>query len=629
MTKQTLDNLNVTFYSDSNVLNESSFLTASNKGTVWSIEFGNTGAKKVWNNTVDGLLRGVYSKTLASISTSISTWYKLFAGNSYYLWIKIKLANDYKFPNDITTTLKRAYAIPSSSTSTFLVVDIPPQVGGGTWRVINSLESVTFELEDERTLNIKVWPGKDSSVFGAKCSCIYIYHPTLTGIPYQSAQSGFYGTSNLIGASISPAFAESYQDGDNASFTVTPDSGYRFFTPPVVHMGGVEIPLADNGDGSYTASFTVTANFTLDGEAKRAIELKGTLRGVSCDKSFGWYDVSGVSTSNPFRIECTPLPRYVLNASTSPAYATINGEQKNFSFTGEPTHADKCYLNLTSIDYNVSEITIFVEAEYSYEKLGLIGIYAPTETQMLELASKRFYSMTGDGFKDYSEYIISYMKLHLNREAIPSYVQKTVKYGPYSTDITCDLFPDYVVEFDLGRVFISETHGNSIDYEQTTLTAYLPYIGFVELPVQVFMNKPANLHYRVNVASGECLAVFTDDNGVLLRGFAGNMSFNIPVHFNSTLSAIPVNFNSTSRGNSLSDSSSWYLLKELNPYIEARSQIPYEPETPVFGVDDNRINTLSNFSGYCVFSDINMNMGNMTQAEYDEIISLLKTGVII
>lgn len=627
MAKQTLDNLNVTFYSDNNVLNENSFLTASNKGTVWSIEFGNIGAKKVWYNTVDGLLRGVYSKTLASISTSISTWYKLFTGTSYYLWIKIKLANDYKFPSDITTSLKRAYAIPTSSTSTFLVVDIPPQVGGGTWSVINSLEPVTFELEDERTLNIKVWPGKDSSVFGAKCSCIYIYHPTLTGIPYQSAQSGFYGTSNLIGASISPAFAESYQDGDNASFTVSPDSGYRFFTPPAVHMGGVEIPLADNGDGSYTANFTVTANFTLDGEAKRAIELKGTLRGVSCDKSFGWYDVSGISASNPFRIECTPLPRYVLNAATSPAYATINDEQKNFSFTGESTHADKCYLDITSIDYNVLEIAIFVEAEYNYEKLGLIGIYAPTETQMLELASKRFYSMTGEGFKDYSEYIISYMKLYLNRDAIPSFVQKTVKYGPYSTDITCDLFPEYVVEFDLGRVFIAETHGNSIDYEQTTLTAYLPHIGFVDLPVAVFMNRGANLKYRVNVASGECLAVFTDDNGVLLHGFAGNMSFSIPVHFNSTLRS--VHFNSTFRGNSLSDSSSWYLLKDPNPYIEARSQIPYEPETPVFGVDDNRIDTLSNFSGYCVFSDVNLNMGNMTQAEYDEIISLLKTGVII
>lgn len=626
MAKQTLDNLNVTFYSDNNVLNENSFLTASNKSTVWSLERGSDGATRVWEDEADGPLRGVYSRTLVSL-TNQTSWYRYYRGSSYGLWMKIKLASDYKFPSDITTTLTRAYAIPTSSTSTFLVVDIPPQVGGGTWKVINSLEPVTFELEDERTLTIRVFPGKDSSVFGAKCSCIYIYHPTLTGIPYQSAQSGFYGTSNLIGASHSPSFAESYQDGDTASFTVSPDSGYRFFTPPVVHMGGVEIPLADNGDGTFTASFAVTANFTLDGVAKRAINLTGTLRGVSCNKSLGWYDVSGVSTSSPFRIECVPLPRYVLNASTSPAYAAINGEQKNFSFSGEPTHADKCYLDITSIDYNVLEIAIFVEAEYSYEKLGLIGIYAPTETQMLELASKRFYSMSGDGFKDYSEYIISYMKLYLNRDAIPSYVQKTVKYGPYSTDITCDVFPDYVVEFDLGRVFIAETYGNSIDYEQTTLTAYLPYIGFVELPVPVFMNKAANLHYRVNVASGECLAVFTDDNGVLLHGFTGNMSFSIPVHFNSTLRS--VHFNSTFRGNSLSDSSSWYLLKDPNPYIEARSQIPYEPETPVFGADDNRIDTISNFSGYCVFSDVNLNMGNMTQAEYDEIISLLKTGVII
>ena len=615
MAKQTLDNLNVTFYSNNSDLNENSFLTGSNKGTVWSLEYGNNSAVRLWETEINGSLRGVCSRTLASINTSKSSWYKLFTGSTSYGWIKIKLSNEYKFPSDIASTLKRAYA---SSTATFLTVDPPPQVGGNTWKVISNLNCVTIVLEDERTLTIKVWPGKDSSVFGGKCACIYIYHQTLTGIPYTSAQSGFYGTSNLIGGSISPAFAESYQDGDSASFAVTPDSGFRFFNPPVVHMGGTEIALTDNGDGSYTANFTVTANFTLDGEAKRAINLTGTLRGVTCDKSFGWYDVSEVSTANPFRIECTPLPRYVLDAHTSQAYATINGEQQNFSFEGEHTHADTCYLNITSIDSNVSEISIFVEAEYNYEKLGLIGIYAPTETQMLELASKRFYSMSGDGFKDYSEYIISYMKLYLNRDAITSYVQKTVKYGPYSTEITCDSFPDYVVEFDLGRVFIAETHGNSIDYEQTTLTAYLPYIGFVDLPVSVFMNKGANLHYRVNVASGECIAIFSDDNGVLLKGFTGNMSFSIPVHFNSTL-----------RDNSLSDSSPLYLLKDPNPYIEARSQIPYEPETPVFGGDDNRIDTLSNFSGYCVFSDVNLNMGGMTQAEYDEIISLLKSGVII
>lgn len=616
---QTLYNLNITFYAD-NAQDANTFLTGSNKNTVWSLEYGTTYSKPIWygeiTDSLEGTpsLRGVESKSLRSIDSNKSTWYALF--DTENIWIKIKLAAGYKFKSDILSTIKGAYLKSKGETSIY--VSSTPVPGDGTWNVINSTRTLAITLEDDSTLKIIAYPGKDSAVFGGKCVCLYIYSTTQTGLTYEAGQSGFYGTSNLIGASISPAFAESYQDGDTASFTVSPDSGYRFFTAPAVHMGETEIPLVDNGDGTFAASFTVTGNFTLDGEAKRAINLTGTLRGVTSDKSFGWYDVSGVSTSNPFTLKCTPLPRYVLNANTSQAYATINGERQNFSFAGEPTHADYCALTLYSIGSNVSEITIFVEAEYNYEKLGLIGIYAPTETQMLELASKRFYSPVEGEFKDYSEYIISYMKLYLNRNAITSYVQKTVKYGPYNTNITCDLFPDYVVEFDLGRVFITETYGNAIDYEQTTLTAYLPHIGFVELPVQVFMNKPANLQYRVNVASGECLAVFTDDNGVLLQGYTGNMSFSIPVHFNSTL-----------RDNSLSDSSPWYLLKDPNPYIEARSQIPYEPETPVFGGDDNRIDTLSNFSGYCVFSDVNLNMGGMTQAEYDEIISLLKTGVII
>lgn len=610
---QTLYNLNITFYAD-NTQDGNTFLNSSNKGTVWTLEYGTTFSKEIWSEEVTGSLNGVHSLSLKAIDSTKDSWYFLF--NDESVWLKIKLAPGYKFPSDIISTIKCAYRKASNSTS--LSTTTPPEVGTGSW-IVYTKTSIVLTLEDERTLKVTAYPGLDNPTFYAKTVCLYIYSPTLTGLTYEAAQSGFHGTSNLIGGSISPAFAESYQDGDNASFTVSPDSGYRFFTPPAVHMGGTEITLTDNGDGSYTANFTVTGNFALDGEAKRAIELKGTLRGVSSSLPLDvWYDVSNISSSEPFSLKCTPLPRYVLNANTSIAYATINGERQNFSFSGEPTHADYCVLTLYSIDSNVSEISIFVEAEYNYEKLGLIGIYAPTETQMLQLASKRFYSPLEGEFKDYSEYIISYMKLYLNRDAITSYVQKTVKYGPYNTDITCDLFPDYVVEFDLGRVFIAETHGNSIDYEQTTLTAYLPYIGFVELPVPVFMNKAANLHYRVNVASGECLAAFSDDNGVLLQGFTGNMSFSIPVHFNSTL-----------RANSLSDSSPWYLLKDPNPYIESRSQIPYEPETPVFGGDDNRIDTLYNFSGYCVFSDVNLNMDGMTQAEYDEIISLLKSGVII
>ena len=610
---QTLYNLNITFYAD-NSQDANTFLTGSNKNTVWSLEYGTTFSKQIWSEEVEGSLRGVQSKAINAIDSSKTSWWNLF--NNETVWLKIKLAPGYKFPSDIISTLKCAYK--KVTDKTYYRTDTPPQVGTGIWIITGTIAAV-LTLEDDKTLLVTAYPGGSSPVFSGKCVCLYIYSTTQTGLTYEAAQSGFHGTSNLIGGSISPAFAESYQDGDNASFTVTPDSGYRFFTPPAVHMGETEITLTDNGDGSYTANFTVTGDFTLDGEAKRAISLTGTLRGVSSSLPLdAWYDVSNVSASNPFRLVCTPLPRYVLNANTSQAYATINGERQTFSFSGEPTHADYCSLTLYSVDSNVSEISIFVEAEYNYEKLGLIGIYAPTETQMLQLASKRFYSPLEGEFKDYGEYIISYMKLHLNRDAITPYVQKTVKYGPYSTEITCDLFPDYVVEFDLGRVFIAETHGNSIDYEQTTLTAYLPHIGFVDLPVSVFMNKAANLHYRVNVASGECLAVFSDDNGVLLQGFTGNMSFSIPVHFNSTL-----------RDNSLSDSSPWYLLKDPNPYIEARSQIPYEPETPVFGGDDNRIDTLSNFSGYCVFSDVNLNMGGMTQAEYDEIISLLKSGVII
>ena len=272
---QRLYNLNITFYAD-NSQDGNTFLTGSNKGTVWTLEYGTTFSKEIWNQEVTGSLNGVYSKAISAIDSSKDSWYYLF--NNETVWLKIKLAPGYKFPSDIISTIRCVYR--KSRDKTYLSTTTPPEIGTGDWIIITT-NSIVLTLEDERTLKVTAYPGTEAVVFSAKTVCLYVYSPTLTGLTYEASQSGFHGTSNLIGASYSPAFADSYQDGDNASFTVTPDSGYRFFTPPVVHIGETEIALTDNGDGSYTANFTVTGEFTLDGEAKRAISLTGTLRGVS------------------------------------------------------------------------------------------------------------------------------------------------------------------------------------------------------------------------------------------------------------------------------------------------------------------------------------------------------------
>lgn len=138
---QPLYNLNITFYAD-NSQDANTFLTGSNKNTVWSLEYGTTFSKEIWSGEVEGSLRGVHSKAIKAIDSSKDSWYYLF--NNESVWLKIKLAPEYKFPSDIISTLKCAYR--KATNNTYLSTTTPPEVGTGDWLIINST-SIVLTLE--------------------------------------------------------------------------------------------------------------------------------------------------------------------------------------------------------------------------------------------------------------------------------------------------------------------------------------------------------------------------------------------------------------------------------------------------------------------------------------------------
>lgn len=87
---------------------------------------------------------------------------------------------------------------------------------------------------------------------------------------------------------------------------------------------------------------------------------------------------------------------------------------------------------------------------------------------------------------------------------------------------------------DCGSISIKEYFKNFLDYDPfTKVTAYLPFIGFVNLNVDDLMGASSiQLKYRIELFSGNCLATITvkrPNFKVCFYQFSGNCGINIPL----------------------------------------------------------------------------------------------------
>lgn len=86
----------------------------------------------------------------------------------------------------------------------------------------------------------------------------------------------------------------------------------------------------------------------------------------------------------------------------------------------------------------------------------------------------------------------------------------------------------------LGEIAIPEYYGNRLDYApHTTATVYLPFCGDYPLDITDVMGGAVSLTYRIDVATGDCIAflVGTDRRGLstVSKSYKGNCAFRIPV----------------------------------------------------------------------------------------------------
>ena len=418
------------------------------------------------------------------------------------------------------------------------------------------------------------------------------------------------GSSNCTGSNTQTTI----EQGENYTNTFTPNDGFAFneTNKPYAVCAGVTYQSTLNQDGTATITINnVSGNIEIRGGAIAKYNLNLEL-----------YNCVLYDGENPYELG------YVLEGGT---YNFVLHSNEGFLFKTTPKWTmgeETGQFDLNASDKTIATIKwnlypyITISDNLSIQanstlgpslKYGFVSIYNPTYDELDELSKLRFYSMTGSEVLDLSQYIISLRKLYVD---IPQIARELVYFGGHNTNVSSNIVTTNFVETDCGTITIDEYNKNSLDYNGVEIYLYLPFIGNISLNANQVYGKPLRLVYRTNPLNGDCVAVILSDN-VQIAYSQGNVSFDVPINFKyGNLNNYGTNDNALYMG-------------ELQPYIEVRTNRQYQNMNNDL-LNNNLWVQISDCSGGVTFGDIDLHpVHNLNKDEYDEIVSLLKGGIIV
>ena len=241
---------------------------------------------------------------------------------------------------------------------------------------------------------------------------------------------------------------------------------------------------------------------------------------------------------------------------------------------------------------------------------------------------------------------------------------ETVKIGNADSNIQGNRITKQFQEIDFGNIDITEYYGNTLDYN-TELSIYLPFIGEKTLNIYDIMGGSLNLKYRVDILTGNCIAILSvvrKQNDVTLNSvlytYIGDMSNSVPLtstqnnffkqilgnltNPTSLITNSGVQFamagasgvNATTYTHSGNIGGNNGFMSVLTPYLIIRRPVNVKPDDyeKTFGYPACTSVTLENQMGYCRYRECfyDNKYLDLEKDVADEILNKLKTkGVYI
>ena len=449
------------------------------------------------------------------------------------------------------------------------------------------------------------------------------------------------------------------ETSQRAKFTIEPIEGYEIQNKPYIAFFADYVDFIKNGD-KYELTITDFSNYVFDNpttiyttateiitpiiepviETPKYATIRLRLTNCECNIQEGQVlshedIVIRVTCAENYEIDNAPVfgdthETNAIGESVDPDFGPfISHDTREFEFTRISEREYTITVNLlTNITYELVATAALTTS--TIEKYGLINAYRLNRHELREIAKHRFikqtleaqnlpdnsgyYYIVKDEYLDGAKFIVSLIKINVPVETTQ---KETVFFGPYNMEIECDIVDTDIVTLDFGSAEITGMYGNSIDFEHTEITLYLPYVGFVELNTTDCMNKSLSITYQVNVLNGDCLIILSTNSNVIKT-----ISCNVAVK-------IPYKMEDNEYVQTAFDPNNHYL-NASNPFLYIKTNkptnegiLPYH-ETNFYAI-------LGTLSGYTEATEIAYSVINdfITKSEIDEIKSLISQGIII
>ena len=315
-----------------------------------------------------------------------------------------------------------------------------------------------------------------------------------------------------------------------------------------------------------------------------------------------------VTAEDGYYFSVAPVFKYSVNGELVSDSLTGDGTEKPKVFTKSYTGQETAnFSNTATVGGLYGEAIIIPTVDIS-TMYGIIKAYAPTADQLKAIGDVRYVALATGEVLDLGQYITSLRKLFID---IPvTTTPESVKLGGKSTGVSCLPLATDKITINCGSVAIAETYNNVVDYTNTTIDLYLPFIGFRPLTTSKIMGRTLNIKYVVNVLTGDGVCCVYAD-GTLIETFNCNLSFEVPYKLNNEFYSSTLNIDSS-------------YLYGFTPFVLIRTtQSITKPKYA-----DSKEGLLNSFNGFVVCTRVD-NTLSISDKEKDEINRLLTSGVYI
>ena len=173
--------------------------------------------------------------------------------------------------------------------------------------------------------------------------------------------------------------------------------------------------------------------------------------------------------------------------------------------------------------------------QHSFADIGLITLYTPTESQLRDLGdylwTTDFVTNIKKLINDPLDNIISLGYVPIDTSSVKDSMTRELYVGNMGTGVQMFALTTQYIPVNMGTVKVPERWGGALDYDPYShCEIFIPFCGFVQVPIAEIMDSYVTLYYYVDLFSGDCIAEVgadrRDGRRVVIASHKGNCKIN-------------------------------------------------------------------------------------------------------